>query len=166
MSYALLTLWFDRQRYLPGVLAVAFSALLIALQCGLLFGLLSVTSIPIDSTTASVSSQMDVLLAQFNAAGGGGAGNPGFAGLNVYSVEIDFDQLRANDSAQRELRDQAKNIPTLWSITEANRAVLEQVGVILLHQHPCFQRLLMDLDIKADFVDPNFAKMGCRQATD
>ena len=43
MSYALLTLWFDRQRYLPGVLAVAFSALLIALQCGLLFGLLSVS---------------------------------------------------------------------------------------------------------------------------
>src|SRR5438093_9486463 len=54
MSYALLTLWFDRQRYLPGVLAVAFSALLIALQCGLLFGLLSVTSIPIDRASADV----------------------------------------------------------------------------------------------------------------
>lgn len=54
MSYALLTLWFDRQRYLPGVLAVAFSALLIALQCGLLFGLLSVTSIPIDRAAADV----------------------------------------------------------------------------------------------------------------
>ena len=33
----------------------------------------AVTSIPIDSTTSSVASQMDVLLAQFNAAGGGGA---------------------------------------------------------------------------------------------
>src|SRR5258707_8974258 len=54
MSYALLTLWFDRQRYLPGVLAVAFSALLIALQCGLLFGLLSITSIPIDRASADV----------------------------------------------------------------------------------------------------------------
>src|SRR5438552_18917553 len=54
MSYALLTLWFDRQRYLPGVLAVAFSALLIALQCGLLFGLLSITSIPIDRAAADV----------------------------------------------------------------------------------------------------------------
>ena len=54
MSYALLTLWFDRQRYLPGVLAVAFSALLIALQCGLLFGLLAVTSIPIDRAAADV----------------------------------------------------------------------------------------------------------------
>ena len=37
---------------------------------------------------------------------------------------------------------------------------------ILLHQHPCFQRLLMDMDIKAEFVDPVFAKTGCRQAAD
>lgn len=54
MSYTLATLWFDRQRYIPGVLAVAFSALLIALQCGLLLGLFSVTSIPIDRATAHV----------------------------------------------------------------------------------------------------------------
>lgn len=54
MSYALATLWHDRQRYLPGILAVAFSALLIALQCGLLFGLLSVTSIPIDRSNADI----------------------------------------------------------------------------------------------------------------
>ncbi len=49
-SYSLATLWYERQRYLPGVLAVAFSALLIALQCGLLLGLFSITSIPIDHT--------------------------------------------------------------------------------------------------------------------
>ena len=55
MSYALATLWYDRQRYLPGILAVAFSGLLlIALQCGLLFGLLSVTSIPIDRSNADI----------------------------------------------------------------------------------------------------------------
>src|SRR5262249_35007690 len=54
MSYALLTMWHDRQRYLPGILAVAFSALLIALQFGLLLGLFSVTSIPIDHTRAAV----------------------------------------------------------------------------------------------------------------
>lgn len=54
MSYALATLWHDRQRYLPGILAVAFSALLIALQCGLLFGLLGVTSIPIDRSEADI----------------------------------------------------------------------------------------------------------------
>jgi putative ABC transport system permease protein len=54
MSYALTTLWHERQRYLPGVLAVAFSALLIALQCGLLLGLFSITSIPVDHTRAHV----------------------------------------------------------------------------------------------------------------
>jgi putative ABC transport system permease protein len=54
MSYSLATLWFERQRFLPGVLAVAFSALLIALQCGLLLGLFSITSLPIDETHADV----------------------------------------------------------------------------------------------------------------
>jgi len=54
MSYALTTLWHERQRYLPGVLAVAFSALLIALQCGLLLGLFSITSIPIDRSRAHI----------------------------------------------------------------------------------------------------------------
>jgi putative ABC transport system permease protein len=54
MSYALATLWHERQRYLPGVLAVGFSALLIALQCGLLLGLFSITSLPIDHTRADI----------------------------------------------------------------------------------------------------------------
>src|SRR5881275_2496582 len=54
MSYSLQTLWFERQRFLPGVLAVAFSALLIALQCGLLLGLFSITSLPVDHTHADV----------------------------------------------------------------------------------------------------------------
>ncbi len=53
-SYALATLWYERQRFLPGVLAVAFSALLIALQCGLLLGLFSITSIPIDMSQADI----------------------------------------------------------------------------------------------------------------
>jgi putative ABC transport system permease protein len=39
---------------LPAVLAVSFSAVLIALQCGLLLGLFSVTSIPIDRSPADV----------------------------------------------------------------------------------------------------------------
>jgi putative ABC transport system permease protein len=54
MNYALQTLWHDRSRYLPGILAVAFSAVLIALQCGLLLGLFSITSIPIDHTRADI----------------------------------------------------------------------------------------------------------------
>lgn len=54
MSYSLATLWYERQRYLPGILAVAFSALLIILQCGLLLGLFAITSIPIDHTRADI----------------------------------------------------------------------------------------------------------------
>jgi putative ABC transport system permease protein len=54
MSYTLTTLWHDRQRYLPGILAVGFSALLINLQCGLLKGLFSLTSIPVDRTRADI----------------------------------------------------------------------------------------------------------------
>src|SRR4051812_44232594 len=50
MSYALQTLLHERQRYASGVLAVTFSAVLIALQCGLLLGLFKITSIPIDQT--------------------------------------------------------------------------------------------------------------------
>jgi putative ABC transport system permease protein len=48
MSYALQTLWHERARYLSGVIAVTFSAVLIALQCGLLLGLFKITSTPID----------------------------------------------------------------------------------------------------------------------
>jgi putative ABC transport system permease protein len=54
MPYSLTTLWYERQRYLPGVLAIAFSALLIVLQCGLLLGLFSITSIPIDHSQADI----------------------------------------------------------------------------------------------------------------
>ncbi|MCE9562555.1 MAG: ABC transporter permease [Planctomycetes bacterium] len=54
MSYALQTLWHERTRYASGVLAVTFSAVLIALQCGLLLGLFKITSIPVDNTTADL----------------------------------------------------------------------------------------------------------------
>ena len=54
MNYPLQTRWHERSRYLPGVLAVAFSAVLIALQCGLLLGLFSITSIPVDHAAADI----------------------------------------------------------------------------------------------------------------
>jgi NTE family protein len=127
----------------------------------------SVTSIPLSATTSSVSSQMEVLMSELRAAGGGGGpGDPQFTGLQIYGVKVDFDQLRDADPAQRELRRKANEIPTLWSISAENRQVLEEAGTLLLRQHPCFQRLLLDLNIAATFVDPVFAKTGCRQGTD
>jgi putative ABC transport system permease protein len=47
-------LWHQRQRFLPAVLVVAFSALLIILQAGLLLGFFSLKSIPIDYAAADI----------------------------------------------------------------------------------------------------------------
>jgi hypothetical protein len=127
--------------------------------------------LPIDSATGSVNAQMDSLLSQFNAAAGavppGTVGAPAsFTGMKVYGIEIDFDQLRPSDPVQRALRDKAKEIPTLWTISKANLDVIEGAGTTLLRQHPCFQRLLNDLAIRAEFVDVTYAMKGCRQASD
>src|SRR5579884_1722068 len=54
MRYALQTLWYERGRYFPGIVAVAFSALLVGLQVGLLLGLFSSVSLVVDHTTADV----------------------------------------------------------------------------------------------------------------
>jgi putative ABC transport system permease protein len=54
MSFSLSTLWHERNRFLPGVLAVAFSALLITVQFGIMLGLLSLTSVPVDISSADL----------------------------------------------------------------------------------------------------------------
>ncbi|HLJ97927.1 MAG TPA: ABC transporter permease [Gemmataceae bacterium] len=54
MSFALATLWHERSRFLPGILVVAFSALLIAVQGGLLLGIFSLFALPIDRSRADV----------------------------------------------------------------------------------------------------------------
>src|SRR3954467_14962789 len=54
MSYALQTLWHEKTRYAAGVGAVAFSAILMILQVGLLLGLFETTSIPVDHSNAHI----------------------------------------------------------------------------------------------------------------
>ena len=54
MSYSLATIWYERSRFLPAILAVAFSALLIATQTGLLISLLSMMSLPVDKSAADI----------------------------------------------------------------------------------------------------------------
>src|SRR5205807_5784581 len=44
----------ELNRYLPAVLAVAFSAVLVAMQCGLLLGFLDVVARPIDRSGADL----------------------------------------------------------------------------------------------------------------
>lgn len=54
MPYSLKICWRERTRFLPAVLAVAFSALLMALQGGLLLGVLAIASRPIDRARADL----------------------------------------------------------------------------------------------------------------
>lgn len=54
MSYALAILWHERNRYLPAVVAVAFSTLLIVMQVGLLLGIFSEVSVPIEQCAADI----------------------------------------------------------------------------------------------------------------
>ena len=54
MAVSLTTIWYERQRFLPAILAVAFSAVLVASQAGLVLGLLSMMSLPVDQSTADV----------------------------------------------------------------------------------------------------------------
>ena len=122
----------------------------------------SVISVPVDSNSSGVGAQMSVLLEQLKQAGIGAPRDALFGGLKVYPINIDFDQLRANDPLQRELRDKAKAISTQWTITQDQRQVIEEVGTLLLHQHPCFQKLVLDLRIRNDFADPAVAETGCR----
>lgn len=54
MRYAFQSLWHDRKQYVAPTCAVAFSALLVALQCGMLLGTFAIVSIPIDRSRADL----------------------------------------------------------------------------------------------------------------
>ena len=54
MPYSLAIVWRERNRFLPAAFAVTFSAVLIAVQCGVLLGFLAVASRPIDRASADI----------------------------------------------------------------------------------------------------------------
>lgn len=54
LPYSLATVWRQRLRYLPAVFAVAFSAILSTLQCGLLVGILNIAARPIRRSDAHI----------------------------------------------------------------------------------------------------------------
>jgi hypothetical protein len=126
----------------------------------------SVTSVPINSTSASVGIQLDDLMAQLRQAAASSGRSDLFHNLRTYNISVDFDQLSGCDEKQRVLRDRAKSIPTLWTISAENRRVIDQAGVLLLHKNPCFQRLLLDLGVNAPFIDAKFARQACPQPGD
>jgi putative ABC transport system permease protein len=54
IPYSLRMLWRDRRRFLPALLAIALSAVLIGVQSGLVMGLVVTTSAPIDHSSAHI----------------------------------------------------------------------------------------------------------------
>jgi NTE family protein len=114
----------------------------------------SVTGVPINSATAGSIGQVNDALAQIYQ----------FAtqqGAQVFNVLVDFDQFRVPEQAK--LRDQVKAVPTSWTISAQDREVLKESATALLHQHPCFQNLLIQLGVDAPYIDKNFAMTACPQ---
>lgn len=111
LTYALTALWHDRQRYLPGVLAVAFSAVLIALQWGMLLGMFTFASVTVDRSRA------DIWL----------------GGPNIHSSDLArpvFDRYLARLSLQPEV-DQAEvcvQQRTLWIRSDGSMEICQVVG--------------------------------------
>lgn len=119
---------------------------------GTIASISSVTSVPIDSTTAAVSALVreagSALVDQQHIAPKESA----LHRLQIYDIAIDFDQI---PDSQRKLRDVVKQIPTTWSLTTTQLDAVDEVGQILLKENPCFQKLLLDLHVKQNFVDQN-----------
>jgi NTE family protein len=130
---------------------------------GLLDVVNSVIGTPIDSTTAYANASLQDLVDTLKSAGSQSGGNRLFSGLRVYGVPIDFDQFHADQAA---MQYDVKNIGTSWNLTPTQLQESVEAGKLLLQQHPCFQRLLLDLDPKAASVDAAFARRYCPFAGD
>lgn len=124
---------------------------------GLLAMLGAVASDPIDATSSSMNSQLRVLMDELKKA------DQVTHSMKVYDIEVDFDLLDPNEPKQKELRDAVKIIPTSWTISAANLAVVEKASRQLMQHNPCFQNLLLDMGITPDFpVSPELAAAGCQ----
>ena len=121
----------------------------------------TVIGAPIDATTARANASLQDLVETLREAGASTARAPGqplFAGLRVYSIPVDFDQFLPE---QRQLQTAVKNIGTSWSLSAAQLQEAIEAGRILLRQHPCFQRLLLDLKIPPAAADPAILRKSC-----
>lgn len=108
---------------------------------GIVAMLNSVTSNPIDAATSSIAGQKEVLLDQIRSAASAAANSAEFQGLSIYDVDVDFDQLLPEQS---NLQRAVESVLTSWTITSTNLANIKMAAALLLRQHPCFQKLLVD----------------------
>ena len=61
-------------------------------------------------------------------------------------------------------RVEPKAIGTSQNFTADERQTTKSVDTLRLRQHPCFQRLLLDPNIQAEFLGPQSAQLMCRLA--
>jgi len=128
---------------------------------GLLKVVNTVIGAPIDSTTARSNARLQELVDTLNAAGASpvrAPGKPLFAGLRVYNIPVDFDQF---PTEQRQLQTAVKSIGTSWSLSPSQLQQAIEAGRLLLRQHPCFQRLLLDIDAPTGPQDPQVVRNNC-----
>jgi NTE family protein len=128
---------------------------------GLLDTINAVIDTPIDATTAHVNAGLQDLLTTLKSAGATAPTAPGqplFAGLRVYGVAVDFDQFAPD---QRALRDEMKSIGTSWTVPAAQIHDAIGAGRLLLRQHPCYQRLLLDLKAAPPGADEDAIRRNC-----
>jgi NTE family protein len=114
-------------------------------QPGLVSMVQTVTSVPIDANTANSEIALSGLLGELANAAAGAGQSAKFGGMKVYGITVDYDQIPADTPAHRRLRDQAKDVPTAWTLTGPQLQVTEDAGHFLLRRHPCWRALLADL---------------------
>jgi NTE family protein len=130
---------------------------------GLVAAINTITSAPINANTANSQLALDDLLTELaQVADAAKAMHAGFAGMTLYGITVDYDQLPADTAAHRALRDAAKDVPTSWTLTPEQLAVTEQVGRFLLVRHPCFTQLVVDLAATAPADADAAPPIGCK----
>ena len=121
-------------------------------------------SYPIDAATTSLSSQITTEMASLSSAISSNILS--FEGVKFYAVRIDFALLPSDTPKALELRSKVNNVPTSWNITADDLTAIQDAGVTLLRGQPCYQRLLLDMNAPATYLDPNFARLGCSFQSD
>jgi len=112
---------------------------------GLLKVVNTVIGTPIDATTAYANASLQELVNELRSAGASQTqmpGSPLFTGLRVYAAPIDFDQFLPEQVA---LQVRVKDIGTTWTLSPHQVQDAVDAGRLLLRQHPCYQRLLLDI---------------------
>jgi putative ABC transport system permease protein len=142
LSYALTTIWYERQRFLPAILAVAFSAALVAVQAGLVLGLLSMMSLPVDRATADVW-----------------VGYPG-----VRSVDLGR-SLPERWASRLAAQPEVERVETAvlgfspWTHTAPGKTTTEVVSIVGTRLDPrslaAVEQVRTDLDLLAKLAEPN-----------